>query len=93
MIPQAQGEGPARLAKGIGRETIALARAWKPHTRIDPRKLARQYRAQADGFDRRAGFLRDDGDMAGAHVALAESARLRRLADDAEADKFSKIIA
>jgi hypothetical protein len=40
-------------------------------------------RAEAAGFDRRAGFLRDDGDLAGAASALAEAARLRKLADGA----------
>ena len=78
--------GPARVRVGKITETCRIAAAHvasKPQ--IDPRKLARQYMAKADGYDRRAGFLREDGDEAGAVEATKEAIRLR-----IEAQKLSK---
>jgi hypothetical protein len=70
--------GPARVRQGQITETCRVASSHvvrKPQ--IDLRKLARQYLAKADGFDRRAGFLREDGDEAGAIEATEEATRLR----------------
>jgi len=78
--------GPGRVRLGQITETCRVASSHvvrKPQ--IDLRKLAQQYRAKADGFDRRAGFLREDGDEAGAIEATKEATRLR-----VEADKLSK---
>jgi hypothetical protein len=78
--------GPARVRVGQITETCRVASSHvvrKPQ--IDLRKLTQQYRAKADGFDRRAGFLRDDGDKAGAADATKEATRLRT-----EAQKLTK---
>jgi hypothetical protein len=78
--------GPATLRRGLITKTCRIAAAHvaaKPQ--IDLRKLAQQYRAKADGFDRRAGFLREDGDEAGAVEATEEATRLRT-----EAQKLTK---
>lgn len=46
-----------------------------------------------DGFDRRAIYLREEGDEPGAIRATMEAARLRKLADETENQRFPQIIA
>lgn len=78
--------GPARVRVGKITETCRIAAAHvaaKPQ--IDIRKLAQRYLLKADGYDRRAGFLREDGDEEGAVEATKEATRLR-----IEAQKLSK---
>lgn len=80
------GELPGRVAMGTVNATMAACRAYRIGGDTDYRKQANKLRLTASGFDRRAIYIREDGDDAGALRASMEAQRLRRLADSMEAD-------